>query len=289
MTVQERCCGVQGHHHLVSLRNPAAEQTRSIRKGDSDPDEDLRRCKGVAGSSTYAPGTAQPRGHPASTSQQRTPKSGCAGLYRSKSDFRDVVQYERRNAVGARWECSEMNQGGKSQFALMAEHPIFHFWVLLSFYFIIWFLFPVLPPLEISGKIVGFLKAPSMDFLSKLIKLSSLRREERPLRGGSCLSPTTTRPHAPGGCKFSDRRSWRRVGLVASLASCWMAAVSRAVSAVKFRRVFWGDGGGCPALLLQVMGARSTRHMARALSLSASLNLSLLVAYPMPFTSDISG
>lgn len=53
-TVQERCCGVPGHHHLVCLRNPAAEQTPSIRKGGSGPDEDLWWCKGVAGRPTYA-------------------------------------------------------------------------------------------------------------------------------------------------------------------------------------------------------------------------------------------
>lgn len=46
--------------------------------------------------------------------------------------------------------------------------------------------------LAISEKTVDFIKAPSMDFLSKIIKLSSLRREKCSLRGGYAASLSLT-------------------------------------------------------------------------------------------------
>ena len=69
-------------------------------------------------------------------------------------------------------------------------------------------------PLEICQKTVDFVKVPSVDFLSKIIKLSSLRRDKCFPRGGMLLSPITTMPTASGGHKSSDHQSLKVIGLL---------------------------------------------------------------------------
>lgn len=46
--------------------------------------------------------------------------------------------------------------------------------------YIMWFLFPMPLTLEICQKTADLVKAPSVDFLNKIIKLSSLRRDNVP-------------------------------------------------------------------------------------------------------------
>lgn len=68
-------------------------------------------------------------------------------------------------------------------------------------------------PLEICQKTFDFVKAPSVNFLSKIIKLSSLRRDECSPREEMLLSPITTMPTASGGHKSSDHQSLKVIGL----------------------------------------------------------------------------
>lgn len=90
----------------------------------------------------------------------------------------------KKNTVNDLWGYNGMNWRKEVNFSSWSWYLIVHSCVLFSFYFIIRSHLPVLLLLEIPEKTGDFVKPPSLDFHSKIINLSSLRRDKSSLRRG---------------------------------------------------------------------------------------------------------